>query len=366
MLQKLPHLHSTIVIRRDDLGNWFAEGECHARLGYRVTGAAAATGEGVWAEWDWDGQTLRFHNERFGFYSVFYARIGDGIALSTSATELVRAGASADLDDAAIAVFLRLGYYVGDDTPFKSVRLLPPGCELTWNNGRLQLQERAPSLPTETSKLSRDEAVQQYGIVFQEAVEQMLPDAADRMCCPLSAGRDSRHILYALVRAGRCPEMVITGMSPPPRPSTDAEVAGQITAQLSLPHTIIQLSDNRFDDELEKDLLTNFCADEHAQMLPIARYIRDEQFDVSWDGIAGDIFSCGVYNDTKMLDQFRNRQFNELSSWLLDEEGYMPHYLSAASYDRWSREVATSRLNRELERYSELPNPAAPFFFYNR
>ncbi|MCA9062427.1 MAG: hypothetical protein KDA96_05195 [Planctomycetaceae bacterium] len=366
MLQKHPHLHATLIIRRDAQGNWQSEGEAHARLGYRVSGTQASPGEGVWAEWDWDGQTLTFENERFGFYSVFYARIGDGIGLSTSATELVRAGASANLDDAAIAVFLRMGYYVGDDTPFQAVRLLPPGCRLTWAGGEFRIEQHAPPIPTTASTLSRDEAVRQYGVIFQEAVEQMLPSEEDRMCVPLSAGRDSRHILYALVRAGRRPDMVLTGMSPPPRPSTDAEVASEITSRLQLPHSIIELSDNRFDDELTKDILTSFCADEHGQMLPIANFIRDNQFDVSWDGIAGDIFSCGVYNDTKMLDQFRNRQFTDLSSWLLDAEGYLPSYLCSDAYQRWNRDLATERLNRELELYCDLPNPAAPFFFYNR
>ena len=93
----------------------------------------------------------------------------------------------------------------------------------------------------------------------------MLPDDDGSMCVPLSAGRDSRHILYALVRAGHIPDMVVTAKSAPPRPSTDALIASKITKELRLPHTIVEQSDDRFEDELAKDLLTSFCADEHAR-----------------------------------------------------------------------------------------------------
>jgi asparagine synthase (glutamine-hydrolysing) len=104
-------------------------------LGYRYSGSGVSEGEGVWAEWNWDGRQLTVRNDRFGFLPVYYAQLPSGFGVSTSALELIRAGAATDLDDAAVAVFVRLGYYIGNDTPFKSVRLLPAGSELTWSDG---------------------------------------------------------------------------------------------------------------------------------------------------------------------------------------------------------------------------------------
>lgn len=357
---------ATLVIGIDEFGQRIVQGNRKANLGYRFDGSAASDGDGVWAEWTWDDHSLMARNDRFGFLPVYYCQMSSGFGISTSAMELIRAGADRELDDVAISVFLRLGYYIGNDTPFKAIRLLPPGSVLTWNGQEITIRSTAPAIPTTVSSLTREQAIREYGERFQEVVECMLPEPSTRMCVPLSAGRDSRHILYALVRARQDPSMVLTARSAPPRPSTDAEIASRITASLQLPHTIVEQSDDRFEDELQKDFLTSFCADEHAQMVPVARWLNQQDYAVSWDGIAGDIFSCGVYNDNRMLDQFQKRQFSEMSDWLLAEEGYLSGCLTSEFQQRWNRDLAVSRLSQELDQYADLPNPAAPFFFYNR
>lgn len=366
MLHPNPDRQATLILTRQPSGLFTVSGKSSASLGYRYSGAGVSEDEGVWAEWNWDGRQLTVRNDRFGFLPVYYAQLPSGFGVSTSALELIRAGASTELDDAAVAVFVRLGYYIGNDTPFRSVRLLPAGSELKWTEGAPSIRTLAPPISETVSTLSREQAVREYGERFQEVVEAMVPAASERMCVPLSAGRDSRHILYALVRAGRNPEMVVTARSAPPRPSTDAQIAAKITAALKLPHTIIEQSEDRFADEMQKDLLTSFCADEHAQMVPVARWLDEQKFAASWDGIAGDIFSCGVYNDNKMLDQFRKRELAELSGWLLADDGYLTTSLTPTYRERWNRELAVTRLSRELDQYADLPNPAAPFFFYNR
>ncbi len=366
MLVRHKDYAGTLVIRSTGSGNWQVEGDTDIALGYSVGDVTEKSTEGVWARWNWDGQRLLMSNDRFGFLPVFYAILSDGIGVSTSAMSLIEAGASARLDDAAIAVFLRLGHYIGEDTPFEAIRTLPPGTDLTFENGELTLSTNATALPCDQSALSRQDAVHAYGEVFQQAVEEMLPPEDVDMVVPLSAGRDSRHILYAMVRAGRAPKSVITARSMPPRPDNDAQTAAQITRAMNLQHVIVEQSDDRFADEIDKDLLTDFCSDEHAHMMPVARWLADQQTQVSWDGIAGDIISCGVYDDSRMISQFRNHDFTGLCSWLLDDEGYLPGFLTTTAMKRWSRELATERLSKELEKYADLPNPAAPYFFYNR
>ena len=366
MLQPHPDRTSALFILRGEDGKFVARGNLTAKFGYRFTGPEINKGDGVWAQWKWTGSELVVENDRFGFLPVYYCLLPTGMGVSTSIMDLLQAGADETLNDEAVAVFLRLGYYVGNDNPFRDIHLLPPGSELKWSENGLRLRSTAPQISTSVSQLSRQQAVNEYGQRFQEVVESMLPEASDKMCVPLSAGRDSRHILYALVRAGRLPQMVVTAMSAPPRPCTDAQIASEITAALGLPHTVLSQSQDRFADELEKDFLTSFCADEHSQMVPVAKWLNREQFSVSWDGIAGDIFSCGVFNDSGMLDQFRNRQLTQLSSGLLADDGYLSAYLTPDYRERWNRELAVNRLSRELEQYADLPNPASPFFFYNR
>lgn len=366
MLFRHNDFSGTLIIRSDRVGGWHSQGDTQIALGYSVGDSPETAAEGVWARWKWDGNRLTLSNDRFGFLPVFYAQLSDGFAVSTSAMALVDAGADATLDDAAIAVFLRLGHYIGEDTPFKSIRTLAPGTELCWENGQLTSRGTAATLPSERSALSREDAVRAYGEIFQQAVEDMLPTDDAEMVVPLSAGRDSRHILYAMVRAGRAPKSVITARSMPPRPDNDAKTAAQITSALNLRHFVVEQSDDRFADEIGKDFMTDFCSDEHAHMMPVARWFSEHQTQVSWDGIAGDIISCGVYDDTQMISQFRDHDFAGLCSWLLDDEGYLPGFLTSSAMKRWSRELATERLSVELAKYADLPNPAAPYFFYNR
>ena len=371
MLHAYDSGHSLLSIRQTGDG-FRTEGPLRKHLGYAVTpGQAAAVAspylEGVWVRWYWDGLQLIAENDRFGFFPLFYAETTRGIVVSTQLEPMLGHAISREPDDDAIAVFLRLGYFIGDDTPFKAIRCLEAGQRLEWTpQSGLRVTTHAPSLSTTESSLSRQGAVDAYGERMQAAVESMLPPPDEKFCVPLSAGRDSRHILYALLRAGRTPNEVLTVRSAPPRPSTDADVASQITSALNLEHTIIEQPRNRFAADLRKNRLTGWMADEHAPFIPVGDYISNHGFDWSWDGIAGDIFSCGVYDDTNLLEQFRDGQLNEIAEWFLDDEGYLPQWMPEPLYQRCNRSVARDRLAKELQKYAHLPNPMAPFFFYNR
>ena len=54
-------------------------------------------------------------------------------ALSPSVSKLIELGAPSDLDFAALAVFLHLGYFLGDETPFRAIRAVPPNASCRWS-----------------------------------------------------------------------------------------------------------------------------------------------------------------------------------------------------------------------------------------
>ncbi len=156
MLVQHPQTHGTLILQRDGSGRLNATGPENLSLGYSVTrgsGTASSTfteqyhEDGVWARWAWNGSTLTVTNDRFGFLPVYFAELQNGFAVSTSIPALLKAGASTTLNDAAIAVFLRLGYYVGNDTPFANIKLLPPCSRLTWNGSTYKLTQSAPAIP---------------------------------------------------------------------------------------------------------------------------------------------------------------------------------------------------------------------------
>src|SRR5580765_1565782 len=93
----------------------------------------------VFAEWSWDGDTLTVRNDAWGFQPLFYAATNDHIAVSTWLPRLLQLGVPAALDDRAMAVFLRLSYFLGTDTPFRAIRSLPRHGRLTWRAGVLDV-----------------------------------------------------------------------------------------------------------------------------------------------------------------------------------------------------------------------------------
>lgn len=46
--------------------------------------------------------------------------------ISTSLVQLLELGAPGEWNDAAMAVFLRLGFFLGEDTPVVHIRAMPP------------------------------------------------------------------------------------------------------------------------------------------------------------------------------------------------------------------------------------------------
>src|SRR5581483_9545022 len=65
-------------------------------------------------------------SDRFGVRPSFFWRRPDAVLVSASISALLDAGAPPTLDDSAMAVFVRTGFFVGDDTPFASIRAVPP------------------------------------------------------------------------------------------------------------------------------------------------------------------------------------------------------------------------------------------------
>ncbi|HZO32460.1 MAG TPA: asparagine synthetase B family protein, partial [Chloroflexota bacterium] len=179
--------------------------------------------DGVFAWWRWDGSALRAANDRYGMQPLFYARDGEGIALSSSLPRLLLEGAPADLDEAALAVFLRTGYFVGEDTAFRAIRALPPNARLEWSGGRLHVSGGLPLPPRQT--MTRDEAIDAYIPLFREAVRRRLPaegPGEPELVMPLSGGRDSRHILLELLLLGCRPAFCLTVRHHLPRVDQDA------------------------------------------------------------------------------------------------------------------------------------------------
>jgi hypothetical protein len=312
------------------------------------------------AGWHWDGERLRAHTGRYGFRPLFVRRLADGVALSPSLVRLMSIGGSLPIDDRAMAVFLRIGFFVGEDTPFRDVRVLPPGGRLEWRDGVLSIEATYPRVGTST--MPRAAAIDAFIDVFGDAVRRSGPGGR-RNVVPLSGGRDSRHILLELCATGHPPERCLTLRNYPPRGTRDVVVATEIARAVGVTHEVVEETPSRASAELRKNLLTHFCADEHAWFMALADRLSGHDLAV-WDGIGGDVLSNGHRLEASQLALARAGNVEQLAQTMLDDGAV--RMAPPAMAARWTRELAAARLTEELRHHLDAPNPIGSFVFWNR
>lgn len=334
-------------------------------LGHQIDCKESRRPDGIFARWSWDGARLKIQNDRYGFFPLFYYCKDGEIGVSPSIHRLIKEGAPTELDEAGLAVFLRLGFFIGEDTPYKHIRVLPPNALLEWD-GSIKLQSPGYVLTQPNFTISRDEAIDNYIALFRQSIQRR-PPPTEQFTVPLSGGRDSRHILLELLHQGHRPQCCVTIKYYPPRSNEDAQVAAEITRELDLPHILLDQKESWFKAEYKKNLATNFCSDEHTWYIGASNYLA-KNFKVVYDGIAGDVLSAGLFVTSKRVELFQSRHTTNIANELLQDqnEAVLSALLTPRMYARYGRHLAINRLQPEIEKHLNSPNPVGSFFFWNR
>jgi asparagine synthase (glutamine-hydrolysing) len=332
-------------------------GQAVCRLGHRLPARTGGVPDGVFAGWRWDGRVLDVEHDRYGFYPLFYYSRGGDFAVAPSIVTLLREGAAPELDQDALAVFLQLGFFIDDETPFKHIKAVPPSARFAWD-GKLYLRPHRDL--GDHQDVQRDEALQIYAELFRDAVRRRMPTGP--VVLPLSGGRDSRHILLELCEAGVRPESCVTAIRHG-RGNNDVEVAGMLARSHGLDHVVLEQA-ARLQAELEKNLATSFCADEHAWLMPLAEHLNGRPVEI-YDGLAGDVLSASLFQKPAWLELYRAGRFVELAKALVGKrhEGIVP--FRRADAGRIADE-ALERIAVALRSYEDAANPCTMFFFWNR
>ena len=357
----------TEILRRDALAPFFwarklpdrieSKGIPQCFLGHRLT-----NGDGIFADWDWDGQRLHIRNDRYGFLPLYYFVSPFEIGVSPSISRLLSLGASSDLDDGAMSVFLRVGYMLGEDTPFKEIRNLPPGADFSWDG---ELQKRPGGLWTgKRQELGREDALDGYISLFRAAMGKRPPTQED-FVMPLTGGKDSRHIVLELCERGHKIGSCVTMKHFPPRPNDDAEIAAELTALLDLDHIVLPQPETRFEAELRKNIRTNFCSDEHQWSIALADYLIGRT-NCIYDGLAGDILTSSNLQTIEHLHLFAACDFETLARKLMRQTESAANVVQGFRYRAMNRELAVEKLSNELKRHANAPNPISSYYFWNR
>lgn len=330
------------------------------------TGRRPGSG-GVFGEWRWEAGRLRVERDRCGIQPLYWNVTPASVDVSPSIDALLTAGVPAGLDDAAMAVFLRTGFFVGDDTPFAAIRALPPASCVTWSTEGVDVQGtwRYPR----ASAIDRATAVLRFADCLTAAVDRRLREAAAPVAVPLSGGHDSRHILLAMHELRRLPDRCVTVLPYPPAAPDDVAIAKSVAAAMGVPHLLLPQRDLRVAAEREKNVLTHYCADEHAQFLPLRDYFSRQPCEV-FDGLAGDVLSQSQRLDQALHADIVEGRFERAAERVLGDataiEPSLARLLTREGAARFNRQRAVSRVAAEIARHADAPNPIAGFFFFSR
>lgn len=349
-----------LVVTRHD-GGFHVDGQSVFEAGNPLNG------DGTYARWCWNAPRLIAATDRFGIQPLFYAADRNTVRISPDVGALLRAGTPRDLDDSALSVFVRVGFFVGDDTPFRHIRAVPAGGTFEWHDGRMETSSGAPRLLP--SDATRDEAIDRFAAMFTDSIQRRLNASADPVVVPLSGGHDSRHILLALCAAGCQPAGCVTVEPYPPSQADDVALAREIAKRVGVAHVVLPKRADRVAAESEKNALTSFCTDEHVQFLPLRAYCERVRATL-FDGLGGDVLSQSQRLDPLLHRLFVERRLDAAAALIAGHADVIEPALAALltrdASRRFSRERAIDRLTEQARLYVDDPNPIASFFTATR
>lgn len=312
---------------------------------------------------------FRLGNDRLGLFPIYYSQPqSNRLLLSNSIDALIKKGACTQLDDDALAVFLRMGYFLGSDTPFAHIHAMPPNSEFKVTSGGVVLEQRDWRVSAFDRMPSREEAQREFGYRVQKVIDGYLARYVNKeIMVPISGGRDSRHLLLAILKAGKRPNHLVTVERFAPNGNEDIPAAQALCAAARLNTQILRQGEDLVNREIVNFHLSSHCVDENNWMFPVMEYFAAlDGRALLFDGLAGDILSAGLYNSQEKMDLFAAGKTNRLAELILSRECSLRPDLTEQALRRWSAERAKVRLQAELNKYVGEANPTGHFLLRNR
>jgi len=228
-------------------------------LGYRRWGldrmVQRLRGMFAFAIWDDRARRLSLVRDRLGVKPLLYCESAEGgLAFASTAEALARAGLTGEIEAAALAAVLQVGYVPDTHCIYRGIRKLPAAHILEWTEGGTPALRRYWETPAEAAHGGRfADAVEQTEASLLEAVRLRL--AADvTVGCLLSGGVDSSLVAWAASRLQ--PDVRVFTVATPGDPADEAPVAARTASRLGLRHQIVTLDDD--PDAALADLIEAF------------------------------------------------------------------------------------------------------------
>jgi hypothetical protein len=317
---------------------------------------------------EWSNRQLTCTTSDSGYVPIYYNTHDDGVTLSPSLLEIWRSRTHKAIDWPSIIVFLALGHFIEEYTPFVGVKALPLGNQLIDRQG-LGIPEIIDYryIPQQLD-ISEKEAISAYDSLLKKILSTHTSEYPAALS--FSGGRDSRHILLALHRLGYPLPKLVTSHNYLERSSAqDVTTALKIAAQLNATIEIINPNHNRIDAEYIKNQITEYQVLAHSWILALGHYVSNEH--ILFDGLCGDILFPRGGNAKKIKSLISDIQDWDVLENVFLQVMYDNNIVELKSFVNptllTDENIQTGRqlLRDSFRRYANYPNPMQAWLFYN-
>ena len=325
---------------------------------------AAGREAGVAGGWAVRDGAIEITSDPYGYLPLYLFASAERCVVANNPIAAVAAGAPGEPDAAATGLYARLGFYLGDTTPFRHVRRVEAGRVVAWKDGAITVSGDGAPRPA-APLASVEEGVEGYAHLFRQAMRRR-PPLVRPLVLPLSGGRDSRMILLELVAMGEKPDLCVTfGKADEP----DAIVAAELARRLGIRHELVAAPTVWLRDELRKHARCGLEAGEHTWMVPLFSRLRE--LAGGWhDGLGVGAMTRGETCQPAFLERFERGDLpgwsEELFRWTFGVPPATAERLSkVAGWFDGSAATAHAQVGAELARRADWPNPLTAFSFAN-
>ncbi len=162
----------------------------------------------AFAIWDRRSRRLFIARDRFGKKPLYYAALPSGLYFASEIKCLRAAGVPLEIDEEALRLYFQFNYIPEPFSAFRSIRKLPPGCWLAYDeSGALEVRrywQPPATSPDPSPGISPEEVRARLLNVFDEAVRmRMIADVP--LGAFLSGGIDSSAVVASMALQSREP-----------------------------------------------------------------------------------------------------------------------------------------------------------------
>lgn len=322
--------------------------------------------DGVYGGWRMREGAFSAWTDPLGYFPLFYAHQGDKLIISPSILQILAQGVEPRIDKTALSAFLRLGFFLDQDTPYENIHAFPP-------NGILRFSDSALSITGEKyisdrQEMSEDQAVDGFIERMRGSISKR-PPTGDSPSLLLSGGRDSRHIALELHHQGHHNIKAYTLDRVHRGRIKDLEAATRLAKHLGYELSTGKRSKSLYKSSKHALVLTGLTTDESAWIFNAIRLVEPSASCI-YDGVGGDTLFAGLRLNEENLGLARNNDLDGLTHYFLrssrmrDQDRLklaLPSQRSWCDYD-----VAFERTRESVREIIDAPNPPGMFYFWHR